>query len=313
MFARRSAVFATRSAVFATRSAVFATRACDTGLARFKLRISINEWSLDPPRKPPNRIGNPCEIASLRYIAYAGKALTMEQLGLRFVRKSRGGARAGAGRKRLPPGQRHTPHRARAEHRARHPVHVTLRAFTHSLRSQHIVRTVLGALRDANMSQFHLAHYSIQENHVHLIVEAENKHALSSGMRGLMIRIAQRVNRLLSQRGRFWADRWHGNPLTSPRQVRNALVYVLKNRHKHAPSPNGAARAARGEGTRSSESGWLDPLSSAQWFNGFAHPIPTSFRSVGPPCVAFPISWLLAVGWRRHGLIESSETPKPNR
>ena len=66
-------------------------------------------------------------------------------------------------------------------------MHVTLRAFTRRLRSQQVIRTVLSALRDANTSRFRLAHYSVQENHLHLIVEAEDKQALSSGMRRLMI------------------------------------------------------------------------------------------------------------------------------
>jgi len=69
----------------------------------------------------------------------------MRQLGLNFQGENasravapRGGARKGAGRKRLPAALRHTPHRARAKHQARHPVPVTLRAFTRSLRSQHV-------------------------------------------------------------------------------------------------------------------------------------------------------------------------------
>ena len=52
-------------------------------------------------------------------------------------------------------------------------------------------------------------------------------------MRGLAVRMAKRVNRVLFRRGRFWADRWHGRGLKSPREVRNALVYVINNRAKH--------------------------------------------------------------------------------
>ena len=232
----------------------------------------------------------------------------MRQLGLNFqgesdlrVVRSRGGARKGAGRKRLPAPLRHTPHRARAKHRARHPVHVTLRAFTHSLRSQHVAGTVLNALRDSNSPQFRVVHHSVQDNHLHLLVEAESKRALSSGVRGLMIRIARRVNQLLFRRGRFWADRWHGTALTSPRQVRNALVYVLKNRHKHA--------SHSGRPGKPHSSHEHDPLSSIQWFHGLAHPLPRAFRSLGQRC-AVATTWLLCVGWKIHGLIKPTETPK---
>ncbi|MEO8902532.1 MAG: transposase [Polyangiaceae bacterium] len=193
----------------------------------------------------------------------------MQQLGLEFQRKRatrktepRGGARKGAGRKRLHAALRHTPHRARPKHSAAHPVHVTLRAFTRSLRSQHVTHTVLRALRDSNGAHFRVVHYSVQENHLHLLVEAEGKRALSSGIRGLMIRIARRVNQLIFRRGRFWADRWHGTALTAPRQVRNALVYVLKNRCKHAVSKDKSVHASSPRSTPA-QHGALDPLSSS--------------------------------------------------
>jgi hypothetical protein len=134
----------------------------------------------------------------------------------------------------------------------------------------------------------------VRANHLHLIVEAEHKDVLSTGMRGLAVRVARRVNRLLFRRGKFWIDRWHGHALESPRQVRNALVYVLQNHKKH-----GLAKPSA-----------LDPLSSAEWFNGFADPIPTSFRSIGPPCVGSARTWLLQTGWRRHGLVRASEAPR---
>ena len=211
--------------------------------------------------------------------------------------KRRGGARAGAGRKPLHAGRRHTPHRSRPLHRAAHPVHVTLRAQLRSLRSQFVVPTVLGALRASNRADFRIVHHSVQSNHLHLIVEAASAAALSAGMRGLAVRLARRVNRLLSRRGRFFADRWHGNELTSPRQVRNALVYVLQNHAKHARSRHFA----------------IDPLSSAPHFDGFATPRASSPRAArsraGPLIVAS--TWLLRVGWKRHGLIRQDEVPLP--
>lgn len=229
-----------------------------------------------------------------------------KQLELSFlVRSGRGGARVGAGRKASPAQQRRTAHRARPVHRKAEPVHVTLRAFTRSLRCQQVVRTVLGALHASNAEHFRVVHYSVQANHLHLIVEATDKASLSSGVRGLMVRLARRVNRLLFRRGRFWADRWHGRALTNPRQVRNALVYVLQNHKKH-----GHAQAAGRIGLPGpTENTALDPLSSAPWFDGFAEPNTVTPRNVGPPCVLPPSSWLLRTGWRRHGLIHRAEGP----
>ncbi len=228
----------------------------------------------------------------------------MLQLSLTSSRERRGGARAGAGRKPGPAGLRRTPHRARPNHHARHPVHVTLRASLRSLRAQQVVRTVLGAVRDSNRESFRVAQYSIQDNHVHLIVEAEDKARLSSGVRGLMVRIAKRVNRLLFRRGRFWAQRWHGVPLSTPRQVRNALVYVLQNHRKHHASRLEVSSAVQTAATT------LDPASSAQWFDGFATSLPPGFRGIGPPSTVPARSWLLSQGWRRRGLIRFREQPR---
>jgi putative transposase len=234
----------------------------------------------------------------------------LEQLVIAFARaRRRGGSRVGAGRKKLPAHLRHTPHRARVNHRKSHPVHVTLRAKLRSLRSQQVARTVLGALRDSNAESFRIAHYSVQENHVHLIVEADTKASLFSGMRGLMVRVARRVNRLLFRKGRFWADRWHDHALTSPREVRNALVYVLQNRNKHA-STRRDARAGTARGTAFERTPSLDPLSSAQWFDGFVEPIPMAFRSAGARCVVEARTWLLRIGWQRGGRIQSWEAPR---
>ena len=218
--------------------------------------------------------------------------MSANQLAFAFpVSKRRGGARRGAGRKPRALHLRRTPHRARPAHRKAHPVHITLRAGIRSLRTQRVARTVLAALRDSNRDWFRVAHYSVQDSHLHLIVESEDSQLLSSGVRGLMVRIARRVNDLLRRRGRFWADRFHSRELESPRQVRNVLVYVLQNHRKH------------------SQSAALDPLSSAGSFDGFASALPAAFRSIGPPCTAAAATWLLKSGWRLRGLIRLTEGP----
>jgi hypothetical protein len=83
--------------------------------------------------------------------------------------------------------------------------------------------------------------------------------------------------------------------------VRNALVCVLQNRFKHQ------AASARGAASVCSP---LDPLSSAPWFRGFATSLPVGFGGVGPPCIVPAETWLLAVGWLRHGRLRIGEAPK---
>lgn len=140
---------------------------------------------------------------------------------------------------------------------------------------------------------------------MHLLVEAGDELALSAGVRSVAIRIARSVNELVMRKGRFWADRWHGRELASPREVRNALVYLFGNFRKHA-------RRTPGRG--------VDPYSSAVKFDGWREvpkrvdPSLVGGRSHGEMgadvVVSSPRTWLAGIGWRRHGLIGVMESPK---
>ena len=137
-----------------------------------------------------------------------------------------------------------------------------MRLCSKSLRSQFVFPTVVGAIAAANVrgrGRFQIVHYSVQADHLHLIVEALDRRALSEGMRGFSVSLTRRINRLLFRRGRLVADRWHGRALSSPRAVRRALVYVLANAKRHG-EPVGA----------------VDPLSSAPHFRAFHEFAPRS-------------------------------------
>jgi putative transposase len=178
-----------------------------------------------------------------------------QQLSL-AVPKTWGGRRPGAGRKRVG-GRPLTPHRTRPPHSRSYPVHVTVRALFRPLRSQHVLPTIRIAIAGTNRrapEHFRITEFSVQYDHIHLLVEAVDRRELSRGMSSVAIRIARSVNALVDRRGRFWADRWHGRELTSPRRVRTALVYVLANFRKHSQRLLGPG---------------IDPFSSGKWFDGW--------------------------------------------
>jgi REP element-mobilizing transposase RayT len=190
------------------------------------------------------------------------------------------------------PGRRPSvAHRARPATDARHPVLVTIRAREDVtwLRCKTAYRAVASEIARSSGAEFRVVHYSVQTNHVHLIVEADGKQALSRGMRGVAIRVALAVNRALGRRGALWAERYHARALATPRAVRSALVYVLANARKHLRTIAG-----------------LDPCSSAPWFDGYRTRRPPP--AAAPP-TASPRTWLLRVGWRRHGLLRVDEAP----
>ncbi len=206
------------------------------------------------------------------------------------IPSSWGGARPGSGPK--PSGRRvGVPHRLRSVHAARHPVHVTLRADLGCLRDRQLFPAVRDAISSASSASFRVVRFSIQANHVHLLLEAHDSKTLSRGMRGLTIRIALAVNRALGRRGPVWNDRYHRRDLSSPREVRSALVYVLLNWKKHVPGALG-----------------VDPCSSGPWFDGWRDRANVSTPEAKSPVVA-PRTWLASVGWRLHGLLSTSDAP----
>ena len=96
---------------------------------------------------------------------------TSEQLEIRF--RPWGGRRPHAGRK--PSGRKvGVPHRARPLHERRYPVHVTFRAerLLPSLREERFVLALRRGLARASRSGFRILQFSIQTNHLHLMVSA---------------------------------------------------------------------------------------------------------------------------------------------
>jgi putative transposase len=187
-------------------------------------------------------------------------------------------------------------HRARPEHAKRHPVHVTLRAERRlpSLRKQLVFLEIRRAFTKTSRSWFRIIHFSVQSDHVHLLVEAADKIALSRGIVGALVRVARTVNRVLGRRGKLWNDRYHARALQTPREVRHGLVYVLMNFRKHVPHARG-----------------YDGCSSAWFFDGWRLPPasgPPRFTTGDVP-VRAPQSWLARVGWKRYGLIGPNERP----
>ena len=139
---------------------------------------------------------------------------------------------------------------------------------------------------------FRVIHFTIQSNHLHLIVEADTRSALLAGLRGLAIWIARRVNQHLGTTGRVFAERYHARALTSARQVRTAIVYVLQNHKRHEPLDRFR----------------VDSRSSGPWFRGWTSPL--SLPPTSSP-VSEPTTYLAREGWRRLGLIHFDEGPSP--
>jgi REP element-mobilizing transposase RayT len=237
------------------------------------------------------------------------------------------------------------PHTERAAFKSWAPLHVTLRVLREIGRLR--TRAAYKAIREAAITvlrheSFRITQLSIQGTHIHLLVEAENRGALSLGMKAFGISAAKHLNAAVSfgdawwdratraarararastgggnssylagawperRKGRVFSDRYHARIIESARQARNELAYVLNNWRKHRED-RGRARA------------WLiDPFATGWCFDGWKEredePFVWKLRDTYEPIPVWrPTTWLLSTGWRRYGLISTHEVPSERR
>jgi REP element-mobilizing transposase RayT len=87
-----------------------------------------------------------------------------------------------------------------------------------SLREESLFLAICRALSRTVRSWFRVVQFSVQVDHVHLIVEADDRLSLSRGMTGLSVRVARAFNRVIGRRGFVWSERFHSRALKTPRE-----------------------------------------------------------------------------------------------
>ena len=165
------------------------------------------------------------------------------------------------------------PHSARPDVRGVCHVVLRVRRGLPWLRTPKTYRVLERAFRAGKKKHgFALVQYSVQRDHLHLLVEAESKQELARGMQGLTIRIAKRLNHFWRRRiGSVFADRYFARAVEGAYAIKRALAYVLNNARKH--------------GVWSSPS-QPDPFSSGRWYTGWHQGLKNICRPLRPPPVA---------------------------
>jgi REP element-mobilizing transposase RayT len=229
---------------------------------------------------------------------------TAKQLALPIREKfTHGGARKGAGR---PKTSKFQPHAKRESFQERHPLHVTirLRDGLPSLRGKEEYRQLKRAIARAKARGLSIVHFAVLSNHVHLVLEAQDKRKLGRQMQSLGISLAKRLNARLKRRGAILRERYHVHILRTPSEVKRALVYVLGNAFKHAGSRGRIALDLFSSAATVADETWRELLGKS-WPAIVGFPIGENPREADDTrrevnaMLIEPRTWLLAQGWRR--------------
>src|SRR5687767_10310871 len=147
-----------------------------------------------------------------------------------------GGKRSGSGRK--PAGSKpQMKHERRPRVTGNEPMHVTMRIVRGlpSMRKKKTYRVVKSAIEIASKRQnFRVVQYSVQKDHLHLMIEADGNKLLARGIQSLTVRLARNLNKLFCRKGDVFTDRYHLRIIKTPREAHLALRYILNNVFRHA-------------------------------------------------------------------------------
>ncbi len=210
--------------------------------------------------------------------------------------KNRGGKRKGAGRKKVHKDL--LPHTKRPPISKHYPLHITikLKQGIRTLRKKDCYKLFRDSVKATAKFGINIVHFSVQSNHIHLIIESKSRSALSKGMKSLTIRLAKGINNIHGTIGKVFKDRYYLHVLKTPTEVKRALKYVFKNTAKAIKSTNlfdpfssilifsEKKELLHGEKIDSSAMS----KSKLKWFEEELH------RILGPPK-----SFLLCEGWKR--------------
>lgn len=141
-----------------------------------------------------------------------------------------------AGRKAFhDPGIRHT---ARPVLTKPSSLHLTIKVqkIKADIKNKMILTMLKKAILNARRMGLKVIHYSLEYDHVHLLIEADNNVILGKGMQSLGVTLSKAINRTKRIKGRVYKHRYHFRKINSARELKNVMFYIFNNGVKHGAS-----------------------------------------------------------------------------
>ncbi len=141
--------------------------------------------------------------------------------------------RKGAGRPAInDAGIRHTP-RPLITRRASLHLTVKVKRNKADIKNKAVLAILKRAILNARLKGLRVIHYTLEYDHVHLLIEADNNKILGKGMQAFGVTLAKAINRLWKLKGEVYKHRYHFSRIESPRELKNVMNYIFNNGVKH--------------------------------------------------------------------------------
>jgi REP element-mobilizing transposase RayT len=131
-------------------------------------------------------------------------------------------------------------HIARDQIKRTTPLHLTIKIESKKagIKNKNILTALHHSIKNARLLGLRILHYSLEYDHVHLLVEADNNGILGRGMQSFGISFSKGINKIKQMNGRVFKSRYHFRKLKTPSEIKNVLNYILRNgiKHKHSSS-----------------------------------------------------------------------------
>lgn len=101
------------------------------------------------------------------------------------------------------------------------------------IKNKRLLKILHHAIKRARLKKLKVLHYSLEYNHVHLLVEARDNQIIHQGMQAFGISFAKAINKIKFLKGRVYKNRYHFRKITSLRDYKNVLLYIFRNGIKH--------------------------------------------------------------------------------
>jgi len=116
------------------------------------------------------------------------------------------------------------------------PVHVTIKTDKNiipNLRNKILYKEIRASFKRARLLGIRIIHFTVQRDHIHFLIEAQNKKQLGQSMRALSISLTKRLSRVLAKKIKALKTRYHLHILKSLKEIKNVANYIQNNGKKH--------------------------------------------------------------------------------